>query len=100
MDIVGIADLIACQLIEVGLQPRSIACHTRLCASLHFGFCRTLTFCRVEILVVSPCGALSSFLGLLVSLLSLLRWWMDRGAKESPKAMDEMFHRMVWKGLQ
>jgi AcrR family transcriptional regulator len=34
------------------------------------------------------------------SLLSLLRWWMDRGAKESPKAMDEMFHRMVWKGLQ
>jgi AcrR family transcriptional regulator len=34
------------------------------------------------------------------SLLSLLRWWMDRGAKESPTAMDEMFHRMVWKGLQ
>jgi hypothetical protein len=34
------------------------------------------------------------------SLLSLLRWWMDRGAKESPAAMDEMFHRMVWKGLQ
>lgn len=33
-------------------------------------------------------------------LLSLLRWWLDRGAKESPRAMDEIFHRMVWKGLQ
>ncbi len=34
------------------------------------------------------------------SLLSLLRWWLDRGAKESPHAMDELFHRMVWRGLQ
>src|ERR1700739_3161691 len=34
------------------------------------------------------------------SLLSLLRWWLDRGEKESPEAMDEMFHRMVWTGLQ
>ncbi len=34
------------------------------------------------------------------SLLSLLRWWIDRGAKESPRAMDELFHRMVWNGLQ
>ena len=34
------------------------------------------------------------------SLLSLLRWWLDRGEKESPRAMDEMFHRMVWTGLQ
>jgi AcrR family transcriptional regulator len=34
------------------------------------------------------------------SLLSLLRWWLDRGAKESPHAMDELFHRMVWNGLQ
>jgi len=33
------------------------------------------------------------------TLLSLLRWWMDRGAKESPKSMDALFHRMVWKGL-
>lgn len=33
------------------------------------------------------------------SLLSLLRWWLDRGAKESPRAMDELFHRMVWNGL-
>ena len=34
------------------------------------------------------------------SLLSLLRWWLDRGEKETPQAMDEMFHRMVWNGLQ
>ena len=34
------------------------------------------------------------------SMLSLLRWWLDRGAKESPRAMDELFHRMVWNGPQ
>jgi AcrR family transcriptional regulator len=34
------------------------------------------------------------------SLLSLLRWWLDRGEKEPPREMDEMFHRMVWTGLQ
>lgn len=34
------------------------------------------------------------------SLLSLLRWWMDRGAKEPPVEMDELFHRMVWNGMR
>lgn len=34
------------------------------------------------------------------SLLALLRWWLDRGAKESPRDMDEIFHRGVWDGLQ
>ena len=34
------------------------------------------------------------------SLLSLLRWWLDRGEKEPPEEMDRMFHRMVWTGLQ
>jgi len=34
------------------------------------------------------------------SMLSLLRWWLDRGEKESPRAMDELFHRMVWNGFQ
>jgi AcrR family transcriptional regulator len=33
------------------------------------------------------------------SVLSLLRWWIDSGGKESPAAMDEMFHRLVWNGL-
>ena len=34
------------------------------------------------------------------SMLALFRWWLDRGAKESPQAMDEVYHRMVWNGLQ
>ena len=34
------------------------------------------------------------------NLLSLLKWWLGRGARESPKAMDELFHRMAWNGLQ
>ena len=34
------------------------------------------------------------------SLLSMLRWWLDRGAKESPETMDRLFHRMVWNGLR
>jgi AcrR family transcriptional regulator len=34
------------------------------------------------------------------SLLSLLRWWLDRGSKQPASHMDELFHRMVWKGLQ
>jgi len=38
--------------------------------------------------------------GLAGSVLSLLRWWLDRGEKEPAKAMDELFHRMVWKGLE
>jgi AcrR family transcriptional regulator len=34
------------------------------------------------------------------SLLALLRWWIDRGAKESPHEMDELFHRMTWDGFR
>lgn len=34
------------------------------------------------------------------NLLSLLKWWLDRGTKEPAKHMDELFHRMVWKGLR
>jgi AcrR family transcriptional regulator len=34
------------------------------------------------------------------SLLSLLRWWLDRGENESADAMDKLFHRMVWSGVQ
>jgi AcrR family transcriptional regulator len=32
------------------------------------------------------------------SLLSLLKWWLDRGAREPAEEMDDLFHRMVWKG--
>lgn len=34
------------------------------------------------------------------NVLSLLKWWLDRGTKESPHAMDELFHRVVWNGVQ
>jgi AcrR family transcriptional regulator len=34
------------------------------------------------------------------SLLSLLRWWLDRGEKETPDYMDKLFHQIVWNGLQ
>lgn len=30
------------------------------------------------------------------ALLSLLTWWLDRGMRESPAKMDELFHRIVW----
>lgn len=33
------------------------------------------------------------------ALLSLLTWWLDRGMREPPAEMDELFHRMVWKGV-
>lgn len=33
------------------------------------------------------------------SLLALLRWWVDRGGKETPEAMDSMFHGLVWGGV-
>ena len=37
---------------------------------------------------------------LAASLLALLKWWVDRGAKEAPRSMDELFHRIVWRGVQ
>ena len=30
------------------------------------------------------------------ALLSLLRWWIDRGMKEPAEEMDRLFHKMVW----
>jgi AcrR family transcriptional regulator len=33
------------------------------------------------------------------ALLSLLTWWLDRGMRESPAEMDQLFHRMVWNGI-
>lgn len=30
------------------------------------------------------------------ALLSLLTWWIDRGMKQSPTEMDQLFHRIVW----
>lgn len=33
------------------------------------------------------------------TLLSLLTWWIDRGMKETPAEMDQLFHKMVWQGV-
>ena len=33
------------------------------------------------------------------ALLSLLTWWLDRGMREPPEHMDNLFHRMVWNGV-
>ena len=30
------------------------------------------------------------------SMLALLRWWLDRGEKETPMEMDRLFHQLVW----
>ena len=34
------------------------------------------------------------------SMFSLLDWWIDKGMKTDPKELDELFHRMAWKGLE
>jgi len=34
------------------------------------------------------------------SLISLLRWWVDRGMKEPAGEMDKLFHRMFWNGIK
>lgn len=34
------------------------------------------------------------------SLFALLRWWLDRGEKESPQQMDKLFHEMVWPSVR
>lgn len=34
------------------------------------------------------------------SLFALLRWWLDRGEKESPQQMDKLFHDMVWPSVR
>jgi len=33
------------------------------------------------------------------ALLSLLQWWIDHGMRESPAQMDDLFHHMVWRGV-
>lgn len=34
------------------------------------------------------------------SFFSLLDWWLDKGMKADPQQMDDLFHRMAWKGLR
>ena len=44
---------------------------------------------------LAPCAA-----ALAGSLIALMRWWLDCGAKEPPQVMDKLFHQMVWNGLR
>ena len=34
------------------------------------------------------------------ALLSLLTWWIDRGMRQPPAEMDQLFHKMLWKGVE
>src|SRR5215467_10963813 len=34
------------------------------------------------------------------TLLSLLTWWIDRGMKQTPAEMDQLFHKLVWQGVE
>ena len=33
------------------------------------------------------------------SFFSLLDWWAEKGMKADPKEMDDLFHRIAWRGL-
>jgi hypothetical protein len=33
-------------------------------------------------------------------MFSLLDWWIDKGMKADPQELDQLFHRMAWKGLE
>lgn len=33
------------------------------------------------------------------ALMSLMSWWIDRGMLSSPEQMDDVFHQMVWSGV-
>ena len=62
------------------------------------GIARHLKDMGLKDLVESELDACSHALA--GNLLSLLKWWLAHGAKKSPKAMDDLFHRMAWNGLQ
>ncbi len=34
------------------------------------------------------------------ALLSMLTWWINRGMPESPEEIDDLYHGMVWSGVQ
>jgi len=48
-----------------------------------------------------PAGELTARANALAgSYLALMRWWIDGKGKLPPQAVDDLFHEMVWKGLQ
>ena len=67
----------------------------------HFAHGIKNRLCESKLIPKIPSGELAArAFALAGTLLSLLRWWLDRGAKEPPGEMDDLFHRMVWKGLE
>lgn len=34
------------------------------------------------------------------SFVALIHWWLERGLKETPEAMDALFHAMAWDGVR
>lgn len=48
---------------------------------------------------IEPVRRLAHAHALAGSFFSLLDWWIDKGMKADPKEMDDLFHRMAWKGL-
>lgn len=52
---------------------------------------------RARGLSPSKRGALSHALA--GALLSMQSWWIDRGMVESPAEMDELYHSLVWSGV-
>jgi hypothetical protein len=70
---------------------------------------RKVTFARGIERRLRECKGLAKFsqrelaaraVALAGSLLALLRWWIERSAQASAGEMDELFHRIVWDGLQ
>jgi AcrR family transcriptional regulator len=61
-----------------------------------------IEFAREELAVLKPTAserevAVQFLVG---GFMSVLTWWLDRGAKESPEDIDDMFRSLVFHGLR
>jgi len=50
-------------------------------------------------LEIEPVGRSAQAHALAGCFFALLDWWIDKGMKADPKEMDDLFHRMAWRGL-
>ena len=48
---------------------------------------------------VEPAQRSAQAYALAGGFFSLLDWWIDKGMKADPKEMDDLFHRLVWRGV-
>ena len=58
---------------------------------------RLMELTRLKGIVLKPSAATAQALA--GALLSLMKWWIDRGKPIPPEQMDDLFHRMVWFGV-